>query len=137
MITALIATALIETFTPGPKPMACIFPASAQHERPIELRLTARPSLKDSPGLYRVEFDLGGSLRLFGAAQPMTATAGRDIIVRAVQDQTRFYTVGIDDQGAAALNVQDTASTAESARAQTRTGSCRNYQRYIDTWATS
>ncbi len=137
MITALIATALIETFTPGPKPMACTFPASAQNESPIELRLMARPSLKDSPGIYRVEFDVDNGLRLFGAAQPIASTAGRDIIVRAVQGKTRFYTVGIDDRGSAALNVQDTAMPRTTSPALTRTGSCRNFERYLDRWATS
>ena len=137
MLTATLVTALIETFSLAPRPVHCTFPAARAHEAPIELRVTPRPSLKDRPGAYRVEFEIDGRLRLFGAAQPIPRTERRDAILRAVQNETRFYTLGIDDRGVAALNVLDTAETTVNSRDHTRSGRCQNYERYLDDWAGS
>ena len=137
MFSALLLTSLIDTLPLGPRPMMCTFPAAAEAEAPLELRVIPRPSLKDANEVYRVEFDIGGERTLFGAAQPLTSTKRRDVILRAVENRTRFYTLGVDDAGGAALNVLDTAETTVNSRDNTRVGRCRNFERYLDTWVAS
>lgn len=134
MFSALLLGVFVDTAGIGQRPMSCLFPSQLQGEAPIEVVLTPRPSLKDIPGLYRVEMALNGVVRLKAAAQPIAATNGRDVMVRATQDETTIYTVGIDDMGRAALNVVQTGSADAATREATRTGHCREYERYIKRW---
>lgn len=127
-------TTLLESFGLGPQPVACSFPAIEGDATSIEVVMHPRPSLKDLPGLYRVEMAVNGQLRLPAAAQPITTTPGRDILVRGVMDASVFYTVGFDSNGAAALNVMWAETGEGPPREITRTGSCTNYERVIDKW---
>ncbi len=134
MFSALLFGAVFETEGLGQRPMACFFPAEIEGDVPIEVVLTSRPSLKDIPGLYRVEMALNGSLRLKASAQPIAATESRDVMVRAKENETTIYTVGIDDVGRAALNVQISQGGQDSAFEFTRNGTCQEHERYIKRW---
>ena len=136
MVSSLLVTALIETLTQGPVPLHCAFPARGPDERPIEIVMQARPSLKDLPGLYRVEMAIDGT-GYTASAQPIIGTSGRDVLVRAAEGETTFYAVGFDDNGAAAFNVVHAAEGDLPERQVTRRGVCQNYERYIQTWSTS
>ncbi len=135
MLEALLLGAVIETAGIGPKPLACSFPGAYPGERAIEVTLTPRPSLKDLPGLFRVEMALNGGLRLPAAAQPITTTEGRDVLVRAGQTAGIHYTLGIDLEGHAALNMLVDGAPGEASREATRTGHCRNHESYIERWS--
>lgn len=135
MVEALLLGALVETMGLGPRPLACSFPGERPDETAIEVEVTPRPSLKDIPGLYRVEMAVNGALRLPAAAQPITATKGQDVMIRAAQDRTTFYTVGIDAEGRAALNVMVTEDPDTEPREATRAGHCRNYRTLIERWS--
>lgn len=134
MFDALLLGAVLETTGLGQRPMACLFPGQRQGEAPIEVVLTPRPSLKDIPGLYRVEMALNGATYLKAAAQPIAATEGRDVMVRATEGERTIYTVGIDDAGRAALNVLVTSNAEASGFETNRAGHCRGYERYIKKW---
>ncbi len=135
MLEALLLGAVIETTGIGPKPLACSFPGAYPGEPAIEVTLTPRPSLKDLPGLFRVEMALTGGLRLPAAAQPITSTEGQDVLVRAGRAAGVHYTLGIDLEGHAAFNMLVHGSASEASREATRTGRCRNHERYIERWS--
>ena len=134
MLVSLIVTTFLESYSMAPGPMACTFPAMEPDQRPIEIEVSAQPSLKDLPGLYRVRMDVDGH-GLNAAAQPITGTKGRDVLVRASGLKGMLYAMGFDDNGAAALNVVKLAEAGEPEAEMSRTGNCRNYERYIQSWA--
>lgn len=133
MLTALIATALIESATLAPRPMACAFPAKAPDQDHIEIEMTARPSLKDLPGLFRVRMSIDGRA-LRASAQPIGATKDRDVLIRATRSGTVHYALGVDERGLAALNVVLQGETGDAASQTTRIGRCRGHERYIRNW---
>ena len=135
MLEALLLGALAETLSPGTSPVACSFPAATADEPAIELVLIARPSLKDLPGLHRVEMSVNGAIRLQANAQPIVTTEGQDVLVRATLGDTTHYTVGIDAEGRAALNVMVEDGADEAGQDTIRTGHCRNHERYIERWS--
>ncbi|MEL6643696.1 MAG: hypothetical protein AAFQ79_07150 [Pseudomonadota bacterium] len=134
MLMAFILTALLETLGFGPQPLVCRFPPAEIGHQTIKIAATERPSLKDIPGLFRVEVMVNDTISLPGAAQPITTTELRDAMVRAVQGRTTFYTLGFDDTGAAALNILWAEDTASEPREVTRIGRCRNYNSHLDRW---
>ncbi|MBT8456197.1 MAG: hypothetical protein KJO15_08860 [Alphaproteobacteria bacterium] len=136
MLATLIVTTLLETLGLGPRPMTCSFVTTGPGDAAIEVVLHPRPSLKDTPGRYRVEMVVNDSLKLPASAQPIATTKGRDIMVRGVDRKDVFYTIGVDEQGNAALNVLWTKPVASAPREVTRVGTCRNHKRYIDQWLT-
>ena len=69
------------------------------------------------------------------AAQPITGTEGRDVLVRASGLKGVLYAMGFDDNGAAALNVVTLAPEGERRQEVSRTGNCRNFEGYIRSWA--
>ncbi len=135
MLEALLLGAFLETQGLGPRPLACSFPGTEAEDRAIEIVVTPRPSLKDVLGLYRVEMAVNGGLRLKAAAQPIVTTDGQDVLVQARSGSTTHYTVGIDAQGRAALNVVIDERPEAEPREATRTGHCRNHERYIRRWS--
>ena len=96
MLVSLILTTLIESVTLAPRPISCSFPAETPGEKPIEIVMKARPSLKDLPGLYRVEMSVD-KRKLKAAAQPIVSTETRDVLVRANRNKTVYYAVGFDE----------------------------------------
>ncbi|MDU8941986.1 hypothetical protein [Ovoidimarina sediminis] len=134
MLTTLIVTALIDGFSIGPPSMACSFVSPEPGEPPVEIMMIGRPSLKDLPGLYRVEMDINGR-GLKGAAQPIIATEGRDVLVRARRGEDVFYAIGFDESGTAALNIVWGMAGEEPEKRATLTGKCRNHEKYIQVWS--
>ena len=135
MVEALILGAMMETIGLGTRPMACTFPGTQVGEDAIEVVLTPRPSLKDLPGLYRVEMAVNGALRLPAAAQPITTTDQEDIMVRASDRPSRIYTVGVDAKGNAALNLLVRDDPNAAPHEAMRVGHCRNYQKALKKWS--
>ena len=136
MSVGLVLLAMLEATGLGGREMHCTFPPDRQGDKPIEIVMQGRPSLKDLPGLYRVEMKINGN-GIRAAAQPILGTESRDVLVRAATGDTTFYAVGFDDKGAAALNVVWAKAGENPETQMTRTGYCRNFERYIHTWSTS
>ncbi len=134
MLGALIVTTLLDGIGFGQRPLACSFPPPEPVQTPITLTVIDRPSLKDLPGLYRAEMDVNDKISLMATAQPLTAQGTRGAIVRAKVNETTYYVLGFDETGRAALNVTWDETPP---RQMTRTGQCRNYERYIRRWSTS
>lgn len=134
MLVSLILTSLIETLPVGPAPMACSFHSEDPATASVEIVLKGRPSLKDLPGLFRVEMDVDDRTGLRAAAQPIEATAGRDVLIRAKRGDRIVYALGIDEGGDAALNIVWGSIGEKPERRATMKGSCRNHEAYIRTW---
>ena len=134
MLGALIVTTLLEGFGLGQRPLDCSFPPPEPAHSPITLTVTARPSLKDLPGLFRAEMEVNDKISLIATAQPLIGEDTRGAIVRAKANETTHYVLGFDDAGRAALNV---TWAEDPPRQMTRTGHCRNFERYIRRWSTS
>ncbi len=136
MSLGLILLAMIETTGFGDPKMHCTFPPDRPGDKAIEIVMQGRPSLKDLPGLYRVELKVNGN-GMKAAAQPILGTEEKDVLVRAATNETTFYAIGFDDRGLAALNVVWAEAGRNPETQMTRTGHCRNFERYIQTWSTS
>ena len=134
MLLAFILTTLLETLGFVQQPLVCRFPPPQIGHETIKIATVERPSLKDIPGLFRVEVEVNDTITLPGAAQPITTTTQRDAMVRAVHGGTTFYTLGFDETGAAALNVLWAEATDAKPRELTRIGRCRNHDRHLDRW---
>lgn len=137
MFGALLLGALVDTIGVGGRPVACTFPGRTIEETSIEVVMTPKPSLKDLPGLYRVEMDVNGAFTLTAAAQPIRATDIQDVIVRGTRGDHTHFTLGFDANGQAALNIMVDDGPDQSPREATRAGQCRNYERAIQRWSIS
>ncbi|MEM9031423.1 MAG: hypothetical protein AAGB18_02160 [Pseudomonadota bacterium] len=135
MFAVLLLGAMVETHEMGIRPMACTFPGRTYNEETIEVVLTPKPSLKDLPGLYRVEMAVNGTFKMSASAQPITATDTRDVIVRASGDGTAIYTIGFDAGGNAAFNVMMAGEGNSDPLEATRAGYCQNYERALERWS--
>jgi hypothetical protein len=137
-ITAFLVTAFIEAMSPGPRMLACTFPAPSPDERPISLAVEARPSLMDRVDQFRVSVHLADEGEFGGLAQPIDRTDARDVLIRARASDETFYTIGLRDDGLAALNLLKVRTEAEQSRmVETRKGACRDFKRVLDTWLSS
>lgn len=134
-ISAFLVTAFIETFAPGPRMLACTFPAPTDAAQPISLAVEARPSLMDRVDRFRVsvQIDKDAENAVAGLAQPIERTADRDILIRAQASDETYYTIGLRDDGLAALNLLRTIGN-EAEHLETREGACRDYKRVLDAW---
>lgn len=128
MLKAMIVTMVMEALAPGTEAIRCEFPSDDNTKQPISVVLDPRPSLKDQPGLFRVMMDLNGALSVRAAAQPIMTTDERDVLVRGITPRKSVYTIGLRDDGMAALNMK-----TESAD-QTRVGACRNFESHFERW---
>ena len=135
MFGALLLGAMVDTLEMGGRPVACTFPGRTYNEETIDVVLTPKPSLKDLPGLYRVEMAVNDRFSLSASAQPIAATDSQDVIVRARSDGEAVYTVGFDAAGNAALNILVRGATEADALEATRAGHCRNYERALERWS--
>ncbi len=134
MLEAQIATMLLEGFNLGQRPLACSFPPPEPTHSAITLKVVARPSLKDSPGHHRARMEVNDTITMNATAQPLVAEGTRGALVRAQANRTTHYVLGFDDTGKAALSVTWDETPP---RQMTRTGHCRNFERYIRRWSTS
>ena len=139
-IPALIISMALESFSPGPNMLACTFPASesASASAAIRLRVEALPSLTDSPNMFRIRLHLDGASQYRGLAGPIDKTDARDVLIRARTRNQTYYTIGLRDDGKAALNLLRVEKRdAQPVQQETREGSCSGFAPYIDTWLTS
>ena len=137
MTGALLVTLLINSFGFGPQPMACSFPAPEPGHDPITVHVEPLPSLKDGDAGYRVKMEFDGSLSVMAAAGPITTTSERDVMIRGATEDQTFYTLGLREDGAAALNLMWTQPKDQPVRQHTRTGACENHERHMQQWLTS
>ena len=137
MFKAFIVTVLVEAFSTGSPKIQCDFPGVDAAEKPIRVLLEPRPSLKDQPGLFRVIMDLNGKMSLKAAAQPILSTEDRDILIRGITKKQSMYTIGLRDDGKAALNMQTRPLGGGEARKSTRLGECHGHEAHLEKWLQS
>ena len=130
--TALLVMTL-QTMDMGPNGFSCDFPAVDADQQGITLTLNDRPSLKDQPGLFRVEVKMDGHETLLATAQPITTTAERDALVLAHTKAKSVLTVGFREDGKAALSLRESAT----GEAETWIGSCRGFEGPLNRWLAS
>ena len=133
-ITAFLVSAFLEAVVPGPKLLACTFPAADPGQNPIGVRVEAMPSLKDRTDRYRIRIYLDDESEFRGLAQPIDKTDDRDVLIRARAAGQLFYTIGLRDDGKAALNLLEVRPQKTPERQETRAGTCRDFEGYLDSW---
>jgi hypothetical protein len=131
-IGAFLVTAFIETLSP--EPLACTFPAPEPDRPPISLSVEARPSLMDRIDRFRVRVLLPKSGEIVGHARPIDRTADRDVLIRTRTAGKAFLTIGLRDDGSAALDFLRVTSSDGFERVETREGACRDYHDVLDRW---
>ena len=139
-ISAFLVTAFIETLSPGPRIVACTFPAPTPGEHAISLAVEARPSLLDRADRFRVRvhIDHDSAHEVGGLVQPIDRTEERDVLIRARAANETYYTVGLRDDGLAALNLLRTSDGEQEAeRLETRRGACQDFKAALDSWLKS
>ncbi len=124
---------MLQSIDAGPAGFSCDFPAASAAEQGVTLTLSDRPSLKDQPGLYRVEMRMNGDDRVLATAQPITTTGERDALVLARPHGDTVVTVGFREDGMAALSLRD----SPTAEAQTLIGTCRGFEGPLNRWLAS
>ena len=133
--TALLISAIINLAAPSERVLACTFPAQTPDEQPIRIRVESLPSLRDNGNIFRVRLLLGASGEFRGMAQPIDRTEDRDVLIRAETSDKTFYTIGLRDDGLAALNLLQLGET--DPHRETRRGTCRDHKVLLNTWLTS
>lgn len=128
MTKALIVSMIMEALASDTAAIKCEFPAESNTQKAISVTLEPRPSLKDQPGLFRVMMDLNGAVSVRAAAQPITSTDDRDVLVRGVTARKSIYTIGLREDGVAALNMKTKSADT------TRVGACRNFETHFNRW---
>ena len=136
-LPALLVSAILEIAAPDPAQLACSFPGRGPAETTISLRVEALPLQVTDRPLFRVRMHLPRLGAFKGLAQPIDMTEERDVMIRAEASDQTFYTIGLRDDGRAALNLLRVADGPEPIRHETRPGTCRDHRRLIDTWLTS
>lgn len=136
MTGALVVSLFLESFGLGPAQMACTFPDPEDNQTRITVKVEPLPSLKDGQDGYRVRMEFDGSLSVLAAAGPITTTSERDVMIRGVTEDETFYTLGLREDGAAALNLMWTRPRGEAPRQHTRIGACENHERHMQKWLT-
>lgn len=107
----------------------CDFPSPIEGGKNLRVLLDPMPSLKDQPGLYRVILRVEGNTPLKAAAQPVNSTPDRDVVIRAKTAPETTLSLGMRDDGTAALTLTNTATT--------RIGACTGLTPHINRWLPS
>ena len=128
-----ILVMMLNAIDPAPQGISCNFPATHDAERGITVRMSDRPSLKDQPGLYRVELEVNGKTKVLATAQPITTTGERDAVILARPNGKSVLTVGFREDGKAALSLRKTPD----AEPETRLGTCRGFEGPLNRWLAS
>ena len=136
MLETIIVIAMLQSVEGLPKGIHCDFPAADTGGKPVRVVLDPMPSLKDRPGLYRVMMEIEGKLTLKVAVQPIPATDERAVLIRAKSPRQAIVTLGMRDDGMAALTM--TTPGAETTSEQsTRIGACRGADHHFNRWLSS
>jgi hypothetical protein len=131
---AMMISAVMDLSAPAERVLACTFPSADESRRPISVKVEALPSLRDADGIFRIRLSLESAGAFRGMAQPIERTTDRDVLIRAEAGEGTFYTIGLRDDGRAALNL---LRADPSEYRETRAGTCRDPQNVLDTWLTS
>lgn len=135
MLGALAIIAMLQGLnTPGGA-IECVFPPSKPGSESVRVWLEPAPSLKDQPGLYRVLMTFGENITLKASAQPIASTDERDMLIQARGARQTIITLGLRDDGAAALNMRSEGSAENQPK--TRIGACSGASPLIDRWLSS
>ena len=136
MLETIIVIAMLQSVEGLPTGIHCEFPAAETNGKAMRVVLDPMPSLKDQPGLYRVMMEIEGKMTLKAAVQPIQSTAERDVIVMAKSTKSAVVTLGMREDGAAAMTMrlagQQTAETQS-----TRIGACFGAEHHINLWLPS
>ncbi|MDJ1008109.1 MAG: hypothetical protein QNJ13_09835 [Paracoccaceae bacterium] len=120
--------ALLTSFAmAGGDGIACTFSGDDRADPVLTVTLEPVPSLKDRPGLYRVMMVVEGA-KVRANAQPIAATVEPDVMIRAKAGAETYYTIGLREDGAAALHV------AHSGAGRTLTGRCQRHEPWFPGW---
>ncbi|MGR3756175.1 MAG: hypothetical protein ACU0AT_02960 [Tranquillimonas sp.] len=129
-MTALLLTALLNSITTTPKPLACVFPAEgADAPQTISLSIEDNPSLFDSGSWFQVRMNLTDQGEMKGAAGRFTAADSWDVLIRGRKDDSTRVAVGLRKDGVAVLKM-----AADGSDETTRVGKCRDFERYLKRW---
>ena len=134
---ALAMSAFIEFLEPGPRMASCTFPATEPDQRAISVVVEARPSLMDVGERYRISLHLGNEREVAGLAQPIDRTDERDVLIRARASDQLIYTIGLRDDGRAALNLLRVSRAKDGGGTETRTGACHDFMALMNAWLRS
>lgn len=134
MLTLLVAMIMqIETLGQS-GPIHCDFPSPDGGASMIYVELEPRPSLKDQPGLYRVAMTLNGQGPLHASAKPIVSTLDRDVLIQGRTKRHHTYSLGLRDDGKAALNISKPGASAEEVVKTTRIGDCHGHSVHLQKW---
>ena len=130
MLNALVLMLLTGPLQAGqPEAIQCEFPGNTDTEQAILVSVAPQPSLRDRPGLFRVQMEMNGVYTMAASVQPISGTDERDVMIRTSTGGSTLA-IGLRDDGRAALSLKATSGDA------TRTGDCRGYDRYLRRWLT-
>lgn len=87
--------------------------------------------------MFRVMMMMNDRLSLKAAAQPILSTEDRDILIRGTTRRKSMYTIGIRDDGNAALNMQTRDARTNDVSKSTRVGTCHGHETVIERWLPS
>ena len=136
MLGTLAVVAMLQGYNVQGNAIECVFPPTGTGSKTIRVSLEPSPSLKDRPGLFRVMMTFGGSVRLRASAQPIASTEERDMLIQARGAREMVVTLGLRDDGAAALNMHP-GTARDTDKPGTRIGACSGATRYFDRWLSS
>lgn len=136
MLETIFVIAMLQSVEGLPKGIRCEFPAADTGGKPVRVVLDPMPSLKDQPGLYRVMMEIEGKLTLKAAVQPIPSTDERAVLVRAKSPAKAIVTLGMRDDGTAALTMTAPGATSP-AEQTTRIGACRGADHHFNRWLSS
>lgn len=134
MTTLLVAMIMQTISLNSDGPIHCDFPSHDGASKMIVIQLEPRPSLKDQPGLYRVAMTLNGQGPLRASAQPILSTEDRDILIQGRSKRHYTYSLGLRDDGKAALNISKPGASSDEVIKSTRIGDCHGHKVHMQRW---
>lgn len=134
MLTLLVAM-MMQTISLGPDgPIHCDFPSPDGISSLIYVELEPRPSLKDQPDAFRVAMTLNGQGPLRASAKPIASTQDRDVLIQGRTKRHHTYSLGLREDGKAALNISKPGASAEEVVKTTRIGDCHGHSTHLNRW---
>lgn len=134
MLTLLVAM-MMQTASLGTDgPIQCDFPSPDGLSKLIYVELEPQPSLKDQLGVYRVAMKLNGQMPLRASAQPINSTQDRDVLIQGRTPQQLTYSLGLRDDGKAALNIATPGASDAEVTKTTRIGDCHGHAAHMQRW---
>ena len=134
MMTLLVAM-IMQTATLGTGgPIHCDFPSPDGASKLIYVELEPRPSLQDQPGDFRVAMKLNGEGTLRASAKPIASTQDRDVLIQGRTVRHLTYSLGLRDDGKAALNISTPGASDAEVIKTTRIGDCHGHTVHMQRW---